>query len=99
VTQGDASQRFTAIYYEHHRQVCGYAVSRAGRDLAEDVVGETFLIAWQKLAELPVAPLPWLLGVARNVVRRRSTPRYGRPPSPPRCGSGWTRRGTTWRMG
>ncbi|GIF53737.1 RNA polymerase sigma-70 factor (ECF subfamily) [Asanoa ferruginea] len=72
MTHADAQRRFTSIYYEHHPQVYAYAVSRAGRDLADDVVGETFLIAWRKLASVPAdAPLPWLLGVARNVVRRR----------------------------
>ncbi|MBB5868810.1 RNA polymerase sigma-70 factor (ECF subfamily) [Allocatelliglobosispora scoriae] len=67
----DADRRFTAIYYEHHPQVYAYAVSRAGRSLADDVAGETFLIAWRKFDEVPATPLPWLLGVARNVVRRR----------------------------
>ncbi|MEV4621055.1 RNA polymerase sigma factor [Asanoa sp. NPDC049573] len=72
MTHADAGRRFTAIYYEHHAQVYAYAVNRAGRDFADDVVGETFLIAWRKLASVPpAAPLPWLLGVARNVVRRR----------------------------
>ncbi|WP_051366794.1 RNA polymerase sigma factor [Hamadaea tsunoensis] len=63
--------KFTAIYYEHHHQVYAYAVGRVGRDLADDVAGETFLVAWRKLAEVPPTPLPWLLGVARNVVRQR----------------------------
>jgi RNA polymerase sigma-70 factor (ECF subfamily) len=71
VTQADASRRFTAIYYTHHPQVYAYAVSRAGRDLADDVVGDTFLIAWRRLAAVPPTPLPWLLGVARNVLRER----------------------------
>jgi RNA polymerase sigma-70 factor (ECF subfamily) len=71
VTAPDASRRFTAIYDAHHAQVYGYAVSRAGRQLADDIVADTFLVAWRRLGSVPAAPLPWLLGVARNVVRER----------------------------
>lgn len=71
MTQPDDSGRFTAIYAEHHRQIYAYAVSRAGRDLADDVVGDTFLVAWRRLDAVPAAALPWLLGVARNVIRER----------------------------
>jgi RNA polymerase sigma-70 factor, ECF subfamily len=71
VTDADAGSRFTAIYDAHHAQVYAYAVSRAGRQLADDVVSDTFLVAWRKLDSVPATPLPWLLGVARNVVRER----------------------------
>jgi RNA polymerase sigma-70 factor, ECF subfamily len=71
VKQPDDARRFTAIYNAHHRQVYAYAVSRAGRDLADDVVGDTFLTTWRRLDAVPAEPLPWLLGVARNVVRER----------------------------
>ncbi|GHJ47755.1 DNA-directed RNA polymerase sigma-70 factor [Catellatospora sp. TT07R-123] len=64
-------ERFTAVYERHHRQVYAYAVSRAGRAHADDVVADTFLVAWRRLDAVPAAPLPWLLGVARNVVRER----------------------------
>lgn len=67
----DDSRRFTAIYDAHRQQVYAYAVSRAGRDLADDVVGDTFLTAWRRLDAVPAAPMPWLLGVARNVIRER----------------------------
>ena len=65
------AERFTTIYDAHHRQVYAYAVTRAGREHADDVVADTFLVAWRKVRELPAAPLPWLLGVARNVARSR----------------------------
>src|SRR3954469_22476817 len=67
----DDGRRFTAIYEAHHRQVYAYAVSRAGRERADDVVGDAFLIAWRRVDAVPRDPLPWLLGVARNVVRER----------------------------
>jgi RNA polymerase sigma-70 factor (ECF subfamily) len=67
----DPGLRFTAMYHAHHRQVYAYAVSRAGRPLADDIVGDTFLVAWRRLDSVPPVPLPWLLGVARNVIRER----------------------------
>ena len=36
---------------------------------AEEVVAQTFLIAWQRVNHLPKDPVPWLFGVARNVIR------------------------------
>jgi RNA polymerase sigma-70 factor, ECF subfamily len=68
VTDVDAIERFTKLYDDYHRRVYAYAVSCAGRQLAEEVVSEVFLVAWRRLAELPDAPLAWLLTVARNVI-------------------------------
>jgi RNA polymerase sigma-70 factor, ECF subfamily len=65
----DPAKRFTMLYDTHYPRVYGYAVSRAGRQLADEVVSETFLVAWRRLADIPAAELPWLLGVARNVLR------------------------------
>ncbi|MET7750138.1 RNA polymerase sigma factor [Micromonospora sp. NPDC005367] len=71
MTHAEANERFTALYQAHHSRVYAYAVSRAGRKLADDVVGDTFLVAWRRLDAIPAAPLPWLLGVARNAIRER----------------------------
>ncbi|WP_461008562.1 RNA polymerase sigma factor [Streptomyces capparidis] len=65
----DEAERFTAMYDECRRRVWAYVVSRAGRQVADEVVSETFTVAWRRFAELPEPPLPWLLGVARNVLR------------------------------
>ncbi|WP_230884046.1 RNA polymerase sigma factor [Planomonospora sp. ID82291] len=63
-------ERFTALYTTYQARVYGYAVSRAGHRLAEDVVSETFLVAWRRLDDIPDhAQLPWLLRVARNLLR------------------------------
>ncbi|MFI6395521.1 RNA polymerase sigma factor [Nonomuraea sp. NPDC050540] len=63
-------ERFTALYNTYQARVYGYAASRAGHQLAEEVVSETFLVAWRRLDSLPDhAPLPWLLRVARNILR------------------------------
>jgi hypothetical protein len=68
VADPDAGSRFTAVYNAHHAQVYAYAVSRVGRQLADDIVGDTFLVAWRKLDSVPAAPLPWLLGVKALVM-------------------------------
>jgi RNA polymerase sigma-70 factor (ECF subfamily) len=68
LTDPGAIERFTTLYDEHYRSVYAYAVSRAGRQLADEVAGEVFLVAWRRLADVPRPALPWLLVVARNVV-------------------------------
>ncbi|WP_243725855.1 RNA polymerase sigma factor [Actinomadura rubrisoli] len=62
-------ERFTAMYDECRQRVWAYAVSRAGRQIADEVVSETFAVAWRRFGEVPDPALPWLLGVARNVLR------------------------------
>lgn len=62
-------ERFTAIYDDCRQRVWAYVTARAGRQVADEVVSETFAIAWRRFADLPDHPLPWLLGVARNVLR------------------------------
>lgn len=61
--------RFTVLYGSCYSSVYAYAVSRAGRQLAEEVASETFSVAWRRIDDVPDDALPWLLGVARNVLR------------------------------
>ncbi|MEU3167802.1 sigma-70 family RNA polymerase sigma factor [Streptosporangium sp. NPDC006930] len=65
----DESQRFTTMYDECRQRVWAYVVSQAGRQIADEVVSETFAIAWRRFDDIPEPALPWLLGVARNVLR------------------------------
>jgi RNA polymerase sigma-70 factor (ECF subfamily) len=67
--EADDERRFIAIYDECRQRVWAYAVSRAGRQVADEVVSETFAVAWRRLADVPEPALPWLLGVARNLLR------------------------------
>ena len=63
-------QEAFGIFYERFfPRVWAYAVSRIGRQPAEDAVAETFAVAWRRRADIPADPLPWLLAVARNVIR------------------------------
>lgn len=61
-------ERFTRLFDAHYAAVRAYAWRR-GPDLADDIVAETFTIVWQRLGRVPADPLPWLIGVARNVRR------------------------------
>lgn len=70
VTSG-REQRFTQLYERCYGAVYAYAARRVGRQSADEIAAETFLIAWRKLESLPAEPLPWLYGVARNVVMRQ----------------------------
>ena len=73
---GDDAQRFTALYREHHRRVRDFAQRRVGTDLAQEVVAETFLVAWRRLDDVPGAAVPWLYRVAlyeiANLRRRQA---------------------------
>jgi RNA polymerase sigma-70 factor, ECF subfamily len=66
--KAEREQRFTRLYDAHFSDVRAYAWRR-GPDTADDVVAETFMIAWRRLDRVPDEPLAWLLGVARNVRR------------------------------
>jgi RNA polymerase sigma-70 factor (ECF subfamily) len=48
--------------------VFGYAARRSSPQEAQDVVAETFLVAWRRIDDVPDDPLPWLFGVARRVL-------------------------------
>ncbi|MFI7442742.1 RNA polymerase sigma factor [Nonomuraea indica] len=61
--------RFTTMYDQCRQRVWAYVVSRAGRQVADEVVSETFAIAWRRLHDVPENALPYLLGIARNVLR------------------------------
>src|SRR5688572_16889568 len=63
-----ASERHDALLAAHHDAVWRYAVRRVGAEVAEDIVAETFLIAWRRIDVVPAHELPWLLGVARRVI-------------------------------
>ncbi|WP_328937168.1 sigma-70 family RNA polymerase sigma factor [Streptomyces tauricus] len=73
------SQRFRDIYEECYPRVLAYTTSLVGRQVGEDITSETFTVAWRRVRDLPQPALPWLLGVARNLVRemrRRDSHQY-----------------------
>jgi RNA polymerase sigma-70 factor (ECF subfamily) len=72
----DPEAQFTDLYDRYYRNVLGYALLRAEQSVAEDVASETFMVAWRRFAELPDPPLPWLLGVARNMLAKQRDSRH-----------------------
>jgi RNA polymerase sigma-70 factor, ECF subfamily len=88
-------EAFRALYRAHYRTVCRYLALRVDPSRVEDIVAETFLVAWRRQAQLPEQPLPWLLNAASKILAnhrragRRSaalverleamTPESGRP--------------------
>src|SRR5437764_345800 len=74
----DAAERFSEIYTELYGRIYAYAARRIGRDAADEVAAETFLVAWRRFEAMPSEPLPWLYGVARNIVLREHAARTRR---------------------
>lgn len=69
--------RFESLYDRHLPAVLGYALRRMPADAVEDLVGETFLVAWRRLDDVPDDAVPWLLAVAHKQLanQRRATRR------------------------
>lgn len=63
--------RFDSLYATHFSALLAYAIRRVPhRQDAADVVAEIFLVVWRRIDEVPDEPvtLPWLYGVAGNVL-------------------------------
>ena len=58
---------FEQIFRDCYGAVVRYAARRVGPEAVQDVVSETFLVAWRRRGELRGEPLPWLLGIARRL--------------------------------
>jgi RNA polymerase sigma factor (sigma-70 family) len=69
-------ERFAALFAASYGRVLAYALRRAPRDQAEDVVAETFAIAWRRFDVVPDDPVVWLYATARRVLA--NTRRAGR---------------------
>jgi RNA polymerase sigma-70 factor (ECF subfamily) len=68
-TESDRRDRFERMFHAHYGHVLAYAQRRAQSHVAQDVVAETFMVAWRRLDHVPTAAeLPWLYGVARRVL-------------------------------
>ena len=74
--------RFAAIYDRYFGEVYRYVAGRLGRDVADDLAAETFLVAFRKRHRFDPARgsvRPWLYGIATTLVgqhRRDETRRY-----------------------
>jgi len=69
-----APERFGVVFDRHAAAIHGYIARRLGRDAADDLVAETFLVAFRRRGgydpDQPSAR-PWLYGIATRLVSRR----------------------------
>jgi RNA polymerase sigma-70 factor (ECF subfamily) len=70
---GDAGT-FGVLFDRHARRLHRYCAGRVGPDVAEDLVSEVFCLAFKRRDRYDATrqdALPWLYGIATNLVRRR----------------------------
>jgi len=58
------AERLTALFRVHHDEVRRFARRRVGADVSEEIVAETFMVAWRRIRDVPDPALPWLYKVA-----------------------------------
>jgi RNA polymerase sigma-70 factor (ECF subfamily) len=64
---------FAELFDRHARAVNAFATYRIGRHAAEDVLSETFLVAFRRRTDFDTdveSAAPWLLGIASRLIRR-----------------------------
>lgn len=73
----DKRSRYEAMFRTTYERVLAYVRRRADPADVEDVVADTYAVAWRRFDEVPADPLPWLYGVARRTLAnaRRSVRR------------------------
>ncbi|AIY02837.1 RNA polymerase sigma (70) factor [Arthrobacter sp. PAMC 25486] len=72
-SSGESPHAFTALYDKFARMIYRYAARRAGESAAEDVMAETFLVAFERRDSFDHAwedARPWLFGIATNLLRK-----------------------------
>lgn len=75
----DSDTRLRSLYSDHRAAVDAYCRRRLPSSAVADAVSEVFLIAWRRIEDIPDgAELPWLYGVARNVVLNQQRSRQRR---------------------
>jgi RNA polymerase sigma factor (sigma-70 family) len=62
---------FATVFERHYPTIHAYASRRLGRDLADDVAAETFLVAfdrWRRFDTTHGSARPWLFGIASRLI-------------------------------
>src|SRR5690625_5906407 len=67
--KADPEERFEALYGAHHQELLAFIRRRSTIGDAEDVVAETFVVAWRRIEDVPDPARGWLFAVARNILR------------------------------
>ncbi|HEX6352180.1 RNA polymerase sigma factor [Actinophytocola sp.] len=66
-------ERFAAIFDRHAPHIQRYLARRLGQQVADDLVAETFVVAFGKRSRYDPTRLdarPWLYGIATNIARQ-----------------------------
>ena len=74
-------REFDALFEAHYQDLRRYVMRRIeDGGGAEDVLAETFAIAWRRRDRMPEPAIPWLFGICHKVIanRRRSAKRRAR---------------------
>jgi RNA polymerase sigma factor (sigma-70 family) len=69
----DDAEHFTVLFRRHAPHIQRYVVRRLGADAADDIVAETFLLAFRQRNRYDPARTdarPWLYGIATNLIGR-----------------------------
>jgi RNA polymerase sigma-70 factor (ECF subfamily) len=61
---------FEDFYGRYVDRVASYVLRHTSARDAEDIVAETFTVAWRKRIERNADPMPWLIVTARNITRQ-----------------------------
>ena len=80
-TESDRRDRFERMFHAHYGPVHAYALRRAEPSVAQDVVAETFTVAWRRLEFVPGAELPWLSASLGGSLRMSCARSDAGPPS------------------
>ena len=70
----EAPEAFARLFDRHAVAIHRYVARRLSSSEADDLVGQTFLIAFERrhrYHETTAGALPWLYGIATNLIRRR----------------------------
>ncbi|HEX5729684.1 sigma-70 family RNA polymerase sigma factor [Microbacterium sp.] len=62
---------FAELFERHARVIGAFAARRVGRDVAEDILSETFLVAFRRRRDFDPSwdsAKPWLLGIASRLI-------------------------------
>jgi RNA polymerase sigma factor (sigma-70 family) len=68
---GARETKFAEMYDQYASRVLAYASRHGHPDQADDVLSETFAVAWRRIDDVPEPALGWLIQVARNVISGR----------------------------
>ena len=68
VSEREDRDRLAAVYDECAPRVYAYALRHSGPTDADDVLAETFAVAWRRLDAVPEPAIGWLIVTARNVM-------------------------------